>query len=307
MKARLRKLLTEAKALQEAAERKATETESPAFRLAAKSVASHVDDLTQQLVALEDRPAVELVEMHIGTKGLRAGSITLQLLAKVGEDLRQTLGHAAVRLREGGADFRRVPQAVFAELDLRLAGVLPGSTRLLILAAANRDLFDDGLSKGSLERVFQVLDSKGEGSSFLEAVNDLGPFATRRLRALLRALGSEGANVALSWRYSGKDVRSWEAGTKAMEAILAALEVTETSAPAEVILEGVIDLLSKRERVYLLDSEGRQRVLFPKRLLPAVSQLHLDQRVRLRCSVTETQNPLTNETRAFYELIEVLE
>ena len=67
------------------------------------------------------------------------------------------------------------------------------------------------------------------------------------------------------------------------------------------------ELLSKRERIHLLADGGKiLRILFPKRLLPRVAELHLDQRVHLRCSVTETVNPFTGETSTFYELVEVV-
>jgi hypothetical protein len=216
------------------------------------------------------------------------------------------LGYAALRLIRGGVDRKRVPEDLYDELDLRLAAVLPGSSRLVITTAAHRDLLDDGLAKGSLERVFRVLESEGRGSEFLEAITDLGPSSARRLRELLHLVRASSAELDLYWRYAGQTVRRWNGTDTALASVAHALDVTELHALDEVFLAGVIELLSKRERIHLRTEEGRNiRVLFPKRLLAKVSELHLDQHVRLRCSVTETLNPFTGEMSTFYELLEV--
>ena len=83
------------------------------------------------------------------------------------------------------------------ELDLRLAAVLPGSSRLVITSAAHRDLLDDGIAKSSLDRVFRVLESGGQGQEFLEAITDLGPSSARRLRDLLHLIVSSAAELDL--------------------------------------------------------------------------------------------------------------
>ena len=85
---------------------------------------------------------------------------------------------------------KRIPKDLYSDLDLRLAGLLPGSSRFIISAAANRDLFDDGLSKGAIERMFMVLSSMGQGTDFLSAVNILGPSSAKSLRELLKIISS---------------------------------------------------------------------------------------------------------------------
>lgn len=304
---RIRELLKEAQAHKEKLDRLAATEGSFAHGLASQSMASHIDDLSQQLALQEDRPILELLEFRLKANRFQDGSVPLHLVAKAADEIRQMLGYAALRLSRGGLDRKRVPDELYDELDLRLAAVLPGSSRLVITTAAHRDLFDDGLAKNSLDRVFRVLESGGEGTEFLEAVTDLGPSSARRMRHFLHLVRRASAELELSWRYSGQTMRRWDGTDTALSSVTHALDVTELNSRDEVILEGVIELLSKRERIHLLtDVQRTIRVLFPKRLLPRVSELHLDQYVRLRCSVTETNNPFTGESSMFYELIDVV-
>lgn len=280
----------------------------PSFanRLAAESMTAHVEDLRQQIGLLDARPIIELVEMRLKAPGFEDGSIPLRLIARVSEDFRQMIGYAALRLTRGGIDRKRVPDHLYDELDLRLSAVLPGSSRLVMTTSANRDLLDDGLSKSALTRFFRVLETRGAGENFLEAISDLGPSSAKRMRDLLHLVVASNAEVDLTWRYSGETVNVWQGTHQALSEVTHALDVTEINSKEEVVLSGSVELLSKRERIHLRSGEGRTiRILFPLSLLPRVSELHLDQHVRLRCSVTETLNPYTGETATFYELLQV--
>jgi hypothetical protein len=278
-----------------------------AHALASQSIASHIDDLSLQIALQNALPIIELIEFRFKAKNLQDGSVPLRLVAKASEEIRQMLGYAAIRLSCGGINRKRVPKELFNDLDLRLAAVLPGSSRLLITTAANRDLFNDGLAKNSLERVFRVLESGGEGQEFLEAVTDLGPESARRMRHFLHLVRDTSAELELSWRYSGEIERRWNGTKEALNIVTHALDETELSSREEIVLEGSIELLSKRERIHLRASNEKIiRILFPKRLLESVSELHLDQYIKLRCSVTETSNPFTGESLIFYELLHIV-
>lgn len=304
---RLRRQLELARAQRDEFDRVHQVEPSFASRLAADSMTAHVEDLQQQIGLLDARPIIELVEMRLKAPGFEDGSIPLRLIAKISEEFRQMIGYAALRLTRGGIDRKRVPDDLYDELDLRLAAVLPGSSRLVMTASASRDLLDDGLSKNALSRFFRVLETRGTGENFLEAIADLGPSSAKRMRDLLHLVVASNAEVDLTWRYSGETVKAWKGTHQALSEVTHALDVTEINAREEALLSGSVELLSKRERIHLRSDEGRIiRVLFSLNLLPRVSELHLDQHVRLRCSVTETLNPYTGETATFYELLQVV-
>lgn len=295
----------EAQRLLDQANRKAREGNF-AYQLTAASLENHIDELEKIELSSKVSPAFEMLDFRISAPDLRAGSAPLAFVSKLTEEVRKTLGYAALRLVQGGIDRKRVPQHLYADLDLRLEGILPGSSRFIVSASADRDLLDDGVSKGAIERVFSVLDSGGKGKDFLNSVNDLGPLGAKSLRNFLKIIRSHNAEAEFTWKYAGKEIRYWEGKKDVLDSVTSALEVTEVMEEERVVLHGKVELLSKRERIALRSGEGNLiKVLYPKRLLPAVSELHLEQEVTLYCQVTETENPLTNESSIFYELLEI--
>lgn len=305
MKKRLSNLLSEAEKLKLKALEKSKKG-SLAYELSASSLAGHIDELNSLSIVDDDRPIYELIDFRLKARNLNSGSIPLSLIAQAADDIRTMIGYAALRLVQGGIDKKRVPAHLYEELDLRLAGILPGSSRVIVTGSANRDLLDDGLTKAALERIFSVLDTFGKGENFLEAITDLGPSSAKRLREFLKLLENNSAEAEFSWKFAGEEVRNWKGSKEDIKNVTSALEVTEIMEQEKITLIGKIELLSKRERIDLRTQEGRLvRVLFPKILLARVAELHLDQEVTLQCQVTETENPLTNESSIFYELIDI--
>lgn len=301
----LRNKAKEAKKLHEAAKEKAASGDF-AYKMAAISLEAHIDELSQIDLASDISPAFEMLDFRLMAPHLKSGSAPLDLVAKLSEEVRKTLGYAALRLTRGGIDRKRIPKDLYGDLDLRLAGLLQGSSRFVISAAANRDLLGDGLSKGAIERVFAVLSSMGRGNEFLDAVTTLGPSSAKSLREFLKLIKSHSAEAEFTWKYSGEEVGSWVGTKDAINSVTEALEVTEIIDQEKVLLHGKIELLSKREKIELRIPEGKLiKILYPKMLLSKVSELHLEQDVCLYCQVTETENPLTNESSIFYELLEI--
>jgi len=277
-----------------------------AYKLAARSLESHLDELSQIQAASVTNPAFEMLDFRLISPDLRTGSAPLDLVAGLAHEVRKTLGYAALRLIQGGMKRKRIPKYLHAELDLRLTGILPGSSRFIVSAAANRDLLDDGISKGAIERIFSVLSTNGVGEEFLSSINVLGSTSAKSLRELLKLIRAHSAEVEFTWKYSGDEIKKWVGSKQALESITSALEVTVIIEQEKVLLHGRIELLSKRERIELRVTQGGiTKILYPKNLLPMVSELHLEQDVSLYCQVTETENPLTNESSTFYELLEI--
>lgn len=275
-----------------------------AYELSTQSLSTHIDELGQ--LPLSDSPIFEIIDLRIKANHINDGSIPLGLLSKLCEEIRTMVGFAAIRLINGGISKRRIPKSLNEELDLRLAGILQGSSRLILTASANRDLLNDGLNKGAFERIFSVLDTNGNGSQFLEAVNDLGPRSAKHLRELLKLISLNSAEIEFAWRYAGKTVRVWNGSLEAIKSVQCALAVTVIIEKERISLSGRIELLSRKEKLDLRVSDGRViRILYPQTLLPIVSALHLDQQVSILCQVAVTENPLTNESSTFYEMLSI--
>ena len=301
----LRQKAAKAKELRDIAQ-KESEAGNFAYDLAAQSFEHHLNELSQIELTSTTSPLFEMLDFRIKAPNLKSGSAPLELVAKLANEVRRTLSFAALRLTQGGINKKRIPNALRDELDLRLVGLVQGSSRFIISASANRDLLDDGLSKGAIERVFSVLSTMGKGEQFLSSVNTLGPSSSKSLRELLKLINSYSAELDFTWKYGGDMISKWEGNREAIESVTEALEVTKVIEQDKTLLHGKIELLSKRERIELRVSEGNLiKILYPKSLLPSVSDLRLEQDITMLCLVTETENPLTNESSIFYELLEI--
>ncbi len=269
-----------------------------------QSQPTHIDSLMP--TSLSASNIFEIIDLRIKADHIIDGSMPLGLLSKLCEEIRTMVGFAAIRLIDGGISKKRIPKHLNEALDLRLVGIVQASSRLILTAAANRDLLNDGLVKGAFERIFSVLDTNGDGPHFLMAVNKLGPRSAKHLRELLKLISLHSAEIELSWRFSEETVRIWNGSRETIKAVQDALAVTAIIEKERISLSGRIELLSKSEKLNLRIFDGRViGILYPQTLLPIVSALHLDQQVTILCQVTVTENPLTNESSTFYEMLSI--
>jgi hypothetical protein len=304
---RLQKQIEEASRLKLELEELAAKDGGYASKLASFSMASHIDDLAQQSAIEASATRFEHVELRLVASKFSDGSAPLDLISRLSDNIMHIVGYAALRLIRGGSSKKRIPRRLYQDLDLRLLGLLPGSSRMVISANSNRDIFDDGIAKGSLERIFRLLVTNGEGDEFLQSVTDLGPQSSIWLRRLLDLIIGENSELEMLWRYRGDVIFNWRANQRILPRLSTALASTEVSVVDDVLIMGNVELLSKRERIHLLSNDGdRYKILYPKHLLSAVSELHLDQAVVLKCAVIETNNPLTEEKKISYELLKVV-
>ena len=277
-----------------------------AYQLQAGSLRSHIEELETYEAIHSIEGAYELVDVRMIARKFEAGSVPLNILSKSADEIRKMIGYAALRFVQGGISKKRVPRSLYDDLDLRLAGVLPGSSRLLIAAAAHRDLFDDGIAKHAIRRIIDVLETGGRGTEFLESVADLGPASAKSLREFLKIIRENNGALELTWKYAGKNIRHWEASIGVIDDVTTALEQTVLKEQEKRLIEGKIEMLSKRERMQLRTNDGSVvKILFPKRLFSDVAELHLDQEVSLYCQITVSENPYTNEVTHHYELLEI--
>ncbi len=302
MKKRNESLLADARRLLDA--KKTVGGDSFASELATKSLEAHISEL-EGLIGMQSlESSYELLEVRLSANTFRAGSIPLGILADISADVKRMFGFAALRFSEGGAAKKRVPEAIYQRLDLRLAGLLPGSSRLIIAAAAHRDLFDSGPAQQTLTRIFDIVQSAGAGERFLEGVSDLGPSSAKNLRDILRVVRAQSASLHLEWSHRGDAIASWTGEKTQIETLTAALERTELKDKREEFVSGTVEMLSKRERLHIRDATGALiRVLFPTKLLGVVSGFRIDQRVEIRCERQEMENPLTGETSITYQML----
>ena len=266
-----------------------------ADELAANSLRFHIDQLETELKRALERRSVEVLDLHLDGEGLRDGSIPLKLLAQVGERVANAI-QAGVQRRKTGKRVLRLSPRTADLLDLRLAGITSGSTRLQVTGATAPDLFGESDLEQVLESTFHLL-SEYRGGDLVENVSSLGVRAAREIRRLADLLAERAASLEFVWFTPTDQERKWSASTADLKELSAALGQYEEREPEELEVSGSVVTLSARGR-FELDVGGR--ILggtFPSDLQKGIRQLRIGQGVKATIRRTTVVNTVTARER----------
>lgn len=302
----LNKHIKNVKQFIEESEQKASQG-SFAYELQALSFNNHLQELKQKEMFQQISVKSEVLDFRLMAESMKTGTISLAMLAKISDYINRMLGHIADRIVRGQGASSRVPGEIYSSLNLQLVGLKPGSTRLLISATADRDLFEDGLAKNTMRRVFDLLDTYGEGETFHESIMNFGPYGVRNLRNFLQLINSVSGSLELKWEHDGCSERNWIGTNSQVVQLSSLLNSMIIKEAIDETVSGVIELLSKNERIHLRKESGELiKIYFSNAYIEEVELLHLNQKISLVCKNSETKNPNTNEIYQYYELIEIL-
>lgn len=113
--------------------------------------------LTAEIIERQRQREQEIIEVRLIGRTATRGTLPLDTLALVSKSLADTL-HAVSKYTAAGRSQRRdILPDVKRRLDLRLARVAAGSTRLFVSGQTSPDLFGNSLLNTSLERTFDLL------------------------------------------------------------------------------------------------------------------------------------------------------
>lgn len=273
--------------------------------LALSSLRSHLEDLNRQVILLEARESRELINFRLIGNQVTDGTITLGLLAKLAGPLAEVLHAAAYRLRYKDEEKPEARNHIQSLLDLRLAGMGEGSTRLYLTGNATPDLAGHSLLEDSMRQLFALLNADQEG--FFEALHAMGPRAARAAESLLKAMESEEVAAELSWTTPEQQSFFWEGRTDRITMLRSLLEQTEERQTETVELKGTISLLSDTLRLEIReDGRGKPtKIRYRKEQGPLIAGLTVSQRVIAEVEKTSFFDKSEQKLIERYRLIDI--
>lgn len=248
-------------------------------RLTLTSLRSHLEDLNRQAILLEAEEARGLIDFRLVGNQVTDGTIRLGLLAKLAAPLSDVLTATAHRFRYRDDDKPGSWEQVSRMLDLRLASLGSGSTRLYLTGNAAIDLTGESLFEASMTQLFSLLNADQE--SFFDSVHAMGPRAARAAETLLKAMESEDVAAELSWTSHNAEPYFWEGRTDRITQLRALLEQTEERQTETLELRGAISLLSDTTRLEIRE-DGKTKatkIRYRRDQLPLIADLTVGQRV----------------------------
>ncbi|CAG9178494.1 hypothetical protein [Cupriavidus pampae] len=205
------------------------------------------------------------------------GSIPLDAFVKIMEPLTYAWKAAAHRLRYGRDDLR-VATEISDLLDLRLAGLAYGSTRVFVTGNGAADLTGESLLQATLVHVFKLLTATRD--DFHDAADSIGGKAASSLAEALKAIDAAGFSAELTWQSPSC---RWRWDGKRDEIVRFRNWVESMTDPEEYEEEvaGIVAAIKDTGRFELRTEDGKIVVRYPLALTTEVQKLTIAKPARV--------------------------
>jgi hypothetical protein len=293
--------------LAEGKERLSQAPGSRAMELGLVSLQRRLQKLQHELYQEKSAREIEVIELRLQGSLAKFGSIPLKVLSDLSRFLCDSLQAASYKHWKGEESLRKFPGQLIDLLDLRLAGLAPGSTRLLISGSTNPDLFGQSLLEKTLVATFDLVNSE-DPESFTEAVGGLGSRSARHFRQFLKTLHKNHLQMELSWQKPTSELMVWPGSEERINQLWLSLSQTDFIPPERIFLSGeVITLSSKgKGKLEIRTDEGRNFICaISTEAMKEVQRLNLSQRVWCEVEKETIINETTGFEKSFFSLIEI--
>lgn len=253
----------------ETGDRASSEPDNLLLQIAAKNQQDAAYDVQRQLALIEAEEAGELIDVRL--IGPRAnGSISLDWFIAAMGPLSKAWKLAAHRLRYGNDASRGVGPDVVSALNLKLAGLGYGSTRIFVTGNAMPDMTGDSLLQATLTQTFRLLNSNHD--DFYDAVDAIGGKSAHQLGEFMKSLDDAGLAAQFTWQ-APKGRQFWEGRPDEITRLRALLDTLREPERYEEILEGRVAGITDTGRLDLRTEDGKISIRFPLKLTEQVQRL----------------------------------
>ncbi|WP_310601464.1 hypothetical protein [Desulfobulbus sp.] len=249
-------------------------------RLVHAGTESRLAELRQQLYLEKEKRGKEIVELHL--EGLQSlpGTIPLRLLSQIAKDFSDAAHAAAYRLRRGKELISRLPNSIVRTLDLRLAGIACGSTKLFISTELRANLYGQSLAENTIESIFEILTAK-DGEEMAKAASEAGLKATRSVAKMCATLAKEKVSLGMTWNDPAGNDHIFNGTTEKLDKMSIVLMELASIPPEEIEVEGTLSLIGVKGRFEIEKTGGKTiRGRYPDFLFDKVRDIPIGSLVR---------------------------
>lgn len=279
--------------------------ENPGDRMAkllAHNREQAIADLHAEQRLNEARKAGELVELRLHGPRVDRGAIPMDAFLKVTTPLMKALRAIAERQRFGTVTLNTKFKRLTADsLNIKLAGIGVGSTRLMLTGNGVADTLGQSLLHLTLGRMLNLLNAPNE--SFFDAVDTVGVSGARALGEFAGAVESAGMAAELTWPF-GDTPLHWEGRPDELVRIKTMLQTIEQPAETEMDIEGEVAGILDTGRLQLrVQDLGKVNIKFSLDKTHLAQQLVIRKMARLRVLRSTYWDPVKQAEVAKYHLL----
>lgn len=233
-----------------------------------------LSDLERQLREAKAERAHEVIRLRLHGTQLPSGTIQLGSLAKITGPLNALLEQSAWQTRLHSDESAKLDEQFSRYLDLRLAGLLPGSTELVILGNTAPDMTGDSALEDGLTNIFSLLSCANE--ELPEQLAAIGSSARKALLGFVTAVDSEKMAMELNWTSSGKEF-AWDGRPAELTRLRTLIGDLGEPEVTRGKYQAIVNLLSVRGRleIRVIEDDRKVALKYRRALMEVVDGLRL--------------------------------
>lgn len=272
-----------------------------------RSLESHFSEL-MAIKSKSDlsKPVIDVIDLRIKGLIVDMGSIPLDLLSSFAQGISGTIQKATGKLLSG-KDSPRISNDVKDNLDMRLAGLSHGSTRLTItLSTGLSELFETVPSR-AIHNVFDVFDADDDNKLF-EFINEIGFNSTKSIKEIIDVC--EKNNLSFDFKWVGQfsnGVKETSVSPDKIKKLYSRLSSTSISDERYEIINGIIDILSVYEKIEIDAGGDKIKITYPESMFNEIqSKCTIGKPISVKVKATDIINSDLSFKKTNYELIEII-
>ncbi|HCQ6573060.1 TPA: hypothetical protein R7G88_001653 [Klebsiella pneumoniae] len=272
-----------------------------------RSLDSHLSDLRAEQLAIENKhPLQDFMELRLKGVLVDLGSIPLEILSIISGNLAALVQKAVHRIGSG-KDSRRVPNDVKNSLNLRLADLGPGSTKLGVTFSTGACELVETVSSQAVKEIFSLLEAADE-ETFMAKISEIGSNSTINLKNIIDECERNSLNFDLTWIGPLSDgTKHVSINSDGIHRLTNRLAMTKISKLPDEIISGELAVLSMYGKLEIASGNGKIKASYPIDMLQDIQNRYkVGERITLTASVSEVYNERINTSRRNYMIKKII-
>jgi hypothetical protein len=272
-----------------------------ADRIMFNNMDSYLSDLKAEQRAIDSRhPLQDFMELRLKGSLVDFGTIPLEILSVISSGLAGMIQKATHRIASG-KDSKRVPSEIKNSLNMRLADLTPGSTKLAITFSTGSCELVETVSSRAVKEIFSLLEA-ADDETFMTKIGEIGSSSAHSIKKIAEECEKNSLNFDISWVGPFSDGRrSVSLNSEKIHNLATRLALTNVSKPWEEMISGELALLSMYGKLEIMTENGSVKASYPIDMLDQIQgRYKVGQRVTMLATVTEVHNDRLNIIRQNY-------
>ncbi len=270
------------------------------LNLAAVNQSEALNSIKSELLLAQAEEVGELLDLRF--MGVRAeGSILLDSFIKIAEPLSLALKCAAQRLRYGSNDSQIKPE-IADTLNIKLAGIKYGSTRILLTGNGRPDLTGSNLLHETLIQTFRVLNANND--DFYDAIDAIGGKAANHFGDAVKAIDNAGLGAEFTWNTPTNNF-FWRGLPDDLVRIKALLDTIKEPEIYMETITGMVAGILDTGRLDLRTDEGKITIRYPMKLTESVQRLVISKPASIKVQTSKYWDAISKKDIFKRQMIEL--